>query len=111
MKTLKLNKITILILVGALFLILLIYLFGITGLRTGLALIVLYFIPMYLIMSLFDLTAVEKVVFAFFLSLGIYSILVYWIGFLVSFKVSVFLSFVLLLAVWYIIRRFKKSYN
>ena len=109
MEILKLNKKIIIVAAGILFLVLMLYLFGMIGLRTGLALVVLYFIPMYLIMDLFDLKQGEKVVFAFFISLGIYPSLVYWLGFLVPFSVSIFLSFVLLLIIWFIIKKFKKK--
>lgn len=109
LETLKLNKNTILAVAGALFLLLMIYLFGITGLRTGLAFAILYFIPMYLIMDLFDLTQSEKTIFAFFISLGIYPSLVYWLGFLVPFSVSIFLSFILLLIIGFLIKKFKKK--
>ncbi|MBL7147610.1 MAG: hypothetical protein ISS82_02185 [Nanoarchaeota archaeon] len=109
METLKLNKKNIIFVIGALFLVLMIYLFGITGLRTGLAFAILYLIPIYFIMDLFDLTQSEKIIFAFFISLGIYPSLVYGLGFLVPFSFSVFLSFVLLLAIWFLIKKYKKK--
>jgi hypothetical protein len=104
-----LNKKILIAVTAILFLILMGYLFRAAGLKTGLALVILYFFPMYLIMDLLNLTQGEKVVFAFFLSLGIYPSLVYWLGFLVPFSVSIFLSFILLLLAWFIIKNTKKQ--
>ena len=74
----------ILYLAGVLILLFYFTFFKITGLRFIIGVFLLYLLPVYLILDNFDLKRLEKVVFAFFISLGIYPSLVYWIGYFIG---------------------------
>jgi hypothetical protein len=94
--------------IALLFAVFLAALFGLAGLRVGLGLAFLYFLPLYLILSRFELTAGEKAIFSIFLSLGAYPTLAYWIGFLVPFRAALLLSFALLIGGWFLVGKVKK---
>lgn len=101
-----------LILYSAGILILLFYLifFQLTGLRFILGVFVLYLIPMYLILDNFDLKKPEKAVFSFFIGIGIYPSLVYWIGYFVgSVRVAIVLAFALLVGTGAFLKLLKKK--
>lgn len=100
----KIAILTVFIVVSIFFLIL----FGLEGFKSYFFMAILFFLPMYLIIDLFELKESEKMIFAFALSLGIYPSLVYWIGFILPFNISVYASFVLLIVVWYIIKKLRK---
>ena len=80
-------------------------LFGIIGLRTILGTIILFLLPSYMIFDSFNFTGEEKAFFSFFAAIAIIPSLVYWIGFVIPFRISIFAVFVLLLAVGYIIKK------
>jgi len=83
-------------------------LLGITGLRTVLALILMFF-PVYAIFNNFDLEKGEKIIFSFFVSITIFPSLTYWLGFVVPFKISIWITFVILLAAAFAVKRFSKQ--
>jgi len=96
------------------FLILLILLFffiilGISGLLTAFWIILFFIVPTYFIFDNFNLGQDEKIVFSFFIGVGILPSLSYWIGFFISFKIAVILSFVILIIVGFLIRKYKKQ--
>jgi len=84
--------------------------FGITGLKVFLAVGILYFMPLHLILDNFDLDESEKLVFSFFLSLGIVPSLVYYLGFIFSsLKIAIVVTFLLLMGTSFVLGKFKKS--
>lgn len=82
---------------------------GFTGLRTILGMIIIMFLPFYLIFSNFNLSQGEKVLFSFFISITLFPSLVYGLGFLVSFRISIFAVFLILLITAYLINKFWKK--
>jgi apolipoprotein N-acyltransferase len=89
------------ILVLAFFLIL----FGITGIRTVVGIFLLFMLPIYMIINNFDFDMGEKVIFSFFIGIGLFSTLTYWLGFVVgSLKLSALIIFILLSALGVILR-------
>ena len=83
-------------------------LFGITGIRVVVG-IVFISLPLYLILNNLDLTQGEKFVFSVLLGITIFPSLVYILGFVVSFRVSIFIVFLVLLIVSYLTKRFWKK--
>ena len=83
--------------------------FGLTGLKVIIGVAFLLFLPIYLILNNFDLKTEEKIIFSIFLGLGIYSSFVYILGLLFnSIKIAMIVTFILLLLIAFVIKRFKK---
>lgn len=99
-------------LIGAAVLIALFFtvLFGFTGLKTIFAVFLFFFLPFYLILNNFDLKQDEKIIFALFIGFGMYSSFVYLFGLVIgSIKISMIAVFIVLIAISFFIRRFKKK--
>ena len=95
----------------ACFLIISIFLFvffGMTGFRVFLG-IILVSLPIYLIIDTFDLSSGEKFVFSFILGITVYPSLVYALGLLIPFRMSIAVVFVFLMLIAIILRKFKKK--
>ena len=82
---------------------------GFTGFKVMFGILLVFFLPFYLILNNFDLSGSEKVIFAFFIGVGIFTIPVYWLGVLMSFRLAILISFVLFILVAILIRKLKKS--
>ena len=83
--------------------------FGLSGMRTLLGLIFVIFLPFYLILKNFDLSQSEIVVFSMFISLMLFPSLVYWLGFIIPFRISIFAIFMLLIAVAFLLNKYYKK--
>ena len=81
------------------------YLFQTTGIRLFFGIILIYFLPAYLILGKFELETIEKFFFSFFISLGIFPLLTYYFGKLSSFRMGALLSFILLMAIALFLRK------
>ncbi len=81
---------------------------GTPGLRTLLGFAIFVFFPIYLTLENFGLNESETIIFSVFIGLITFSSLVYWIGFIISFKVSILAVFVLLLLTAYLAGKFRK---
>ena len=84
-------------------------LFGIAGFRTVLGFAAIVFAPFYLIFNNFSLSGGEKIAFSFFAGITVFPSMAYWLGFAVSFKISIFIIFAALLIVAYTIKKQKKK--
>ena len=82
---------------------------GFTGFKVIFGMIIVFFLPFYLILDNFDLTRSEKITFSFFIGVGIFPAIVYWLGVLMSFKLAILISFVLLVSVGLILRKYRKK--
>jgi len=82
---------------------------GFSGMMAVLGHILLFIVPIYLILDNFDLKQDEKLVFSFFIGVGIFPSLVYWPATIISFRLSILISFILLLIVAYLVRKFYKK--
>ena len=82
---------------------------GFAGMRTILAVLIAMFLPFYLILSNFDLAQSEKFAFSFFIGIMLLPSLVYWLGFVVSFRISILLTLVILALAAYAIKKFYKK--
>lgn len=83
-------------------------LFGITGARVVFGIIVMW-IPFYFILSHFDITLGERFVFSLILGVTLFPSIVFLIGFLISFRLAIAVTFLLLMAVFFLIRKYKKK--
>lgn len=100
------------IIIGLSLLVLLFFfvLFGITGVRTILGIVLLFFIPFFLILNNFNLNFDEKIIFSFFLGLGFFSIFTYWLSFVLgSLRVSMVVVFFILSGIGLMIKFLRKK--
>lgn len=103
------NKTTAVIILVLISLFSLIYL-GFGGFRTILGLIIVVMLPFYFIFDKFKISLMEKIFFSFFISLGIFPVVVYWLGIIMSFRLSVLISFLLFGGLAVFLRRKKFSF-
>ena len=82
--------------------------FGFVGVRVF-AGIILISLPFYFILSNFDLSEPEKLVFSMLLGFVLFSGLVYWLGFLLPFKFSIIAMFIILAVISFVIKKFKSK--
>jgi len=85
------------------------FILGFSGMMAVLGIILLFIIPIYFILDNFDLGQDEKLIFSFFLGVGIFPSFVYWIGLFISFRLSILISFVLLIVVGVLVRKYRKK--
>ena len=83
------------------------YLFGMTGVRVVLG-ILMGSLPFYIFLNATNLEESEKIVFALLLGLTLFPSLVFLLGFLVSFRMSIFVIFILLAIAAFLFSKFKK---
>ena len=89
-----------LIVIGILVALFFFLVFGITGLRTIIGIFLLFSLPFYLILDYFNLDSDEKIIFSFFLGIGFYSALTYYLGLILkSLRVGMLISFVILMGI------------
>jgi len=78
--------------------------FGVAGVRVVLGIIFIS-LPFYLILNKFELTDGEKFVFSILLGLTIFPSIVYLVGLVISFRLAIAITFVILLAAFIAIQR------
>ena len=84
-------------------------LFGVTGIRTLAAILIFFFLPFYLILRRLDLQSDEKIFFAFFIGIGIFSTIVFYFGRLIpSYKFATGAAFIVLLLIPILLKKLKK---
>lgn len=81
-------------------------LFGVTGIRVVLGVIFTSF-PFYLMLNNFELAEGEKIVFSILLGLTLYSSLVYILGLVISFRISIAVIFFALVIIALAIRKYR----
>jgi len=84
-------------------------LFGIIGFRFAAGLLILYFVPFYLLLSSASLENSEKMVFGLFLSFVFIPSIAYWVGFVVPFRLAIGMAFILVLALALFLRYRKRA--
>ncbi len=108
MRLVKINKTIIGMLAGIFILFYLIS--GLTGLRIALTVFFMFFIPIYFILDNFKLKDSEKIIFAFFLGIGIVPSITYYLGILLSSIVlAAILTFAVLIALAFLIKHKKNK--
>ncbi|MBW2974427.1 hypothetical protein KY366_01800 [Candidatus Woesearchaeota archaeon] len=76
---------------------------GKTGFKTIMGVLALFVVPSYLILNKTSLSTEEKIVFSFFLSIGFFPSIVYYLGLLIGVRKAIIVSFLVLLAAGMII--------
>lgn len=83
--------------------------FGMVGVRTVAAMAAFFFLPFYLLLRKLSIESDEKVFFAFFIGLGVFSTVVFYFGRIVpSFRISVAAAFITLLLLPLILKKLGK---
>jgi len=101
------NNLIFLSIFGIIVLIFSFVVFGITGIRISIG-IFLISLPFYLILNNFKIENDEKIVFSLLLGLTLFSSLVYLLGLLISFRLSIAIVFILLIVIAFILKKYKK---
>ena len=84
---------------------------GISGILSIFVIILIFIVPAYTILDNFNLEEDEKIIFSFFMSAGVFPIFSYWMGLVISFKLAIVITFILLTAVGISLGKFKKNKN
>ena len=80
---------------------------GIPGVLSVLSIILIFILPAYFILDNFNLDRDEKLAFSFFISVGIFPIFSFWLGMFISFKAAIIITFALLLAAGFGLRKIR----
>jgi apolipoprotein N-acyltransferase len=84
------------------------YILGFSGAMSAIGIILIFIIPTYLILNNFELDNDEKIIFSFFIGVGVFPSLTYWLATFISFKVSILITFLIFLAAGFLVKRFWK---
>ena len=87
------------------------FILGFSGMMAVLGIVLLFIVPFYLILDNFDLGQDEKLVFSFFVGVGIFPAITYWMGMIISFRISIFVTFIILIAVGFVMKKYWKKNN
>ena len=82
---------------------------GFSGMMTVLGIMLFFILPMYLILDNFNLQQDEKIIFSFFLGVGIFPSMVYWLGTVISLRLAMSITFILLIILGFVLRKFWKK--
>lgn len=83
--------------------------FGLMGLRLVLGIFFIFMLPVYIILNNFDLNPEEKLIFSFFLGIGVFPSIVYLLGLVISFRISIAITFVLLVLIGFALKKSKQK--
>lgn len=81
---------------------------GFSAMMTVLGIVLLFVVPFYLMLDNFELEQDEKIIFSFFIGVGVFPSITYWLGILMSFRIAVFVTFVALIIASYLVTKFYK---
>mgnify|MGYP001558311777 CR=1 FL=1 len=84
---------------------------GFSGMMSVLGVALIFIFPTFLILNNFGLDTDEKIVFSFFIGTGIFPSIAYWLGTLISFKMSILITFIFLLIISSLIKKFYIFYR
>ena len=82
------------------------FILGFSGMMSVLGIILLFIVPIYFILDNFELGQDEKLIFSFFLGVGIFPSITYWLGLFISFRLSIFITFIILIVVCFVVRKY-----
>jgi len=100
------------IFVGILVVVILIffyYILGFSGAMSALGIILIFMLPTYFILNNFKIDSDEKIIFSFFIGVGVFPSIAYWIGTFISFRLSILITFLILLGVGFLVNKFWKK--
>ena len=82
---------------------------GATGLVVFAGTIFLFILPTYLILDNFELPQQEKIVFSFFVGIGIFPSIVYLLGLIISLRIAIAITFILLIVIAFMTKKYMKK--
>ena len=85
------------------------FILGLSGAASIFGIMLFFVLPTYLIMQNFNLEQDEKIVFSFFAGVGIFPSIAYYLGMVISFKLGLFVTFILLAGAGLLISKCKKN--
>ena len=85
------------------------FILGVSGMLSSIGIILLFIFPVYFILNNFNLKQDEKIVLSFFIGVGILPAFAYWIGLFISFRLSILLSFIILIIAGIVIKYIAKK--
>lgn len=85
------------------------FILGLSGMMSILGIILLFIVPTYLILDNFSLGQDEKIVFSFFIGVGIFPSITYWLGMIISFRIAIFITFIILVVTSLLVRKVWKK--
>ncbi|MBI2135296.1 hypothetical protein HYU09_04865 [Candidatus Woesearchaeota archaeon] len=85
------------------------FILGLQGALSALGIMVFFVLPFYFLLGKFNLREDEKLAFSFFIGAGIFPAIAYWLGIFISFRLSIFITFIILIAAAYFLNRIKKK--
>jgi len=109
MKLLSKEEIGFIILTTVIILLFSYSILGFSGMMTSLGIILLFYFPTYLILNNFELDNDEKLIFSFFIAVGIFPSITYWLGMIISFRIAIFITFIILILTSFLIGKFWKK--
>lgn len=83
-------------------------LFGVTGIRIFLGIIMMW-LPFYFILGNFEISQGERAVFSIIFGVTLFPSIAFLIGFLISFRMAIAVTFLLLVGAAFLISRLKKK--
>ena len=95
----------------AIILIFFYYILGFSGAMSALGIGLIFIIPAYFILNNFELDGDEKIIFSFFIGVGIFPAISYWLGIFIPFKIAIFITFIVLLIVAYVVRKYLRKWH
>ena len=81
---------------------------GFSGMMSALGIILIFIVPVYFILDNFELETGEKIVFSFFISVGVFPSISYWLGILMSFRLAILITFIILIIIGFLIKKYLK---
>ena len=85
------------------------YILGFSGMMASLGIMLLFIFPIYLILDNLELDQDEKLIYSFFIGVGVFPSITYWLGIFISFRISIFITFAVLVAVGFAARKYLDS--
>ena len=86
-------------------------LFGFSGLRLLVLSAIVFVLPVYLILGNFGLESIERVFFSIFLGLVLVPVPVYWLGTLISFRLSIAIVALALLGLGFFMNKHRSKHH
>ena len=82
---------------------------GLSGMMAILGIMLFFVVPFYLMLNNLELGQDEKLILSFLIGAGLFPSLAYWLGLFISFKISIFIAFAVLVAAGFAARKYLDS--
>ena len=85
------------------------FILGRSGALSFFGIVLMFVFPTYIIINNFEMDPEEKIMFSFFIGIGIFTPVAYWIGMFISFRISLFVSMAILIGLGIFLKKFRKT--